>query len=254
VDAGMAHAGSVGFVRFGRISTLASVLTCLTPGMHGAVAQTPSAMEFADLAHYAAANRALPPPAPGESRVVFLGDSITQSWGDYQRDYFSRSDRINRGIGGQATPQMLLRFRQDVIALEPAAVHILAGTNDLAGNVGPTDLETIESNIASMVDLARVHGIAVVVGSVLPASDFPWRPGLNPGPKILALNDWLKTYVRSRDGVFVDYYSAMTDGALGMRPALALDGVHPSPEGYRVMLPLAEAGIAAALRQAKLRR
>jgi acyl-CoA thioesterase I len=236
--------------------------TCLGVGLRslageagaGAVAVPPTALEFAGLAHYAAANRALPPATPGEARVVFLGDSITQSWGDFQRDYFARSDRINRGIGGQATPQMLLRFRQDVIALKPAMVHILAGTNDIAGNVGPMDLETIESNIASMVELARAHGVAVLLGSVPPASDFPWRPGLDPGPKIVALNDWLKRYARDQHLIFIDYYSALTDGALGMRPALALDGVHPSLEGYRVMLPLAEAGIAAALRHGTQRR
>ncbi|MDE2135892.1 MAG: SGNH/GDSL hydrolase family protein [Gammaproteobacteria bacterium] len=241
-------------IRFGRISAVASILSCLTPGIRGAAAQTPSAMEFAGLACYAQANRALPPPAAGEQRVVFIGDSITQSWGDVERDYFASPDRINRGISGQATPQMLLRFRQDVIALKPAAVHILAGTNDLAGNVGPMDLEAIEGNLASMAELARANGIAVVLGSVLPASDYPWRPGLEPGPKILALNDWLAAYARRRGIVYVNYYSAMTDGALGMRPALALDGVHPTAEGYRLMRPLAEAGIAAALRQGIERR
>lgn len=211
-------------------------------------------MEFADLAHYARANRALRPPAAGESRVVFLGDSITQSWGDLQPDYFARADRINRGISGQTTPQMLLRFRQDVLALKPAVVHILAGTNDIAGNAGPMDLEAIEDNLASMIDLARANHIRVVVGSVLPATDYPWRPGLNPGPKILALNDWLERYARERNLILVDYYSALTDGKLGMRPSFAPDGVHPSLEGYQVMRPLAEAGIAAALRQANPRR
>ena len=149
---------------------------------------------------------------------------------------------------------MLLRFRQDVIELKPAVVHILAGINDVAQNAGPMDLEVIEGNLASMMELARANGIAVVLGSVLPASEIPWRRGLEPGPKILALNDWLAAYARSRDIVFVDYYSAMTDGALGMRAALATDGVHPTPAGYRVMLPLAEAGIAAALRQGTQRR
>lgn len=218
------------------------------------VTLAPTAVEFADLAHYATANRALPPPAAGESRVVFLGDSITQSWGELQRDYFARIDRINRGISGQATPQMLLRFRADVIALKPSVVHILAGTNDIAGNVGPMALEVIEDNIASMVDLARANCIRVVVGSVLPTTDYPWRHGLDPGPKIVALNDWLKRYARARHLIFVDYYSALTDGALGIRAEFAPDGVHPSLAGYRVMLPLAEAGIAAALRQANSRR
>jgi lysophospholipase L1-like esterase len=133
-------------------------------------------------------------------------------------------------------------------------VHILAGINDLAGNVGPMDLEAIESNLASMAELAHANGITVVLASVLPASDIPWRHGQEPGPKVLALNDWLAAYARQHDIVFIDYYSAMTDGALGMRAALATDGVHPTPEGYRVMLPLAEAGIAAALHQRNQRR
>ncbi|MGH8131922.1 MAG: SGNH/GDSL hydrolase family protein [Steroidobacteraceae bacterium] len=219
-----------------------------------APAPFPAATEFADLAHYAAANRALPPPAPHQPRVVFLGDSITEAWGDLQPEYFARPDRINRGISGQTTPQMLLRFREDVIALKPAVVHILAGTNDIAGNVGSMDLDTTESNLASMIDLARANGIRVVVGSVLPATDYPWRHGLNPGPKILALNDWLKRYARARHLIFVDYYSALTDGELGIRPSFAPDGVHPSLEGYQVMMPLAEAGIATALRPVNPRR
>jgi lysophospholipase L1-like esterase len=138
---------------------------------------------------------------------------------------------------------MLVRFRQDVIALEPAVVHILAGTNDIAGNTGPMELSTTEANIASMVDLARAHGIRVVLASTLPAADFPWRPGLEPGPKIVALNAWLEHYAQKARITYVNYYSALTDGALGIRSALAIDGVHPSLEGYRVMDPLAEAAI-----------
>jgi lysophospholipase L1-like esterase len=208
-----------------------------------------SAVEFADLAHYARANAALPPPQRDERRVVFIGDSITEFWADTEPGYFAGTGRIDRGISGQTTPQMLLRFRQDVISLKPAVVHILAGTNDIAANAGPMELEETEANIASMVDLALAHGIRVVVGSVLPATDFWWYRGLNPGPRIVALNAWLKAYARSRRLVYVDYYAAMTDGALGIQPALAPDGVHPSAQGYRVMAPLAEAGIAAALRR-----
>jgi acyl-CoA thioesterase-1 len=207
-----------------------------------------SAVEFADLAHYAHANAALPPRNRREPRVVFIGDSITEFWAATDPGYFAQAGRIDRGISGQTTPQMLLRFRQDVIALEPAVVHILAGTNDIAANAGPMELADTEANIASMVDLALAHGIRVVVGSVLPATDFWWYRGLNPGPRIVALNAWLKAYARSRRLVYVDYYAAMTDGALGIQPALAPDGVHPSAQGYRVMAPLADAGIAAALR------
>jgi lysophospholipase L1-like esterase len=211
------------------------------------ITAAPTVAEFANLARYAVANLRLP-AAGRERRVVFLGDSITENWGQLEPDYFSRPDRINRGISGQTTPQMLLRFRQDVIALKPVVVHILAGTNDIAGNVGPMDLEVTEANIASMVDLACANGIRVVVGSVLPVADYPWHRGLNPGPKIVALDDWLKGYARARHLVYVDYYSAMTDGALGVPPALAPDGVHPNAEGYRVMRPLAEAGIRASFR------
>jgi len=237
-------------------SALAAHALVATPGQSAAAAPAavPSAGEFADLGHYAAANRALPPADRGHPRVVFMGDSITQSWGELQGAYFARPDRLNRGISGQTTPQMLLRFRQDVIALKPAMVHILAGTNDIAGNAGPIDAATTEGNIASMVDLALANHIRVVLGSVLPTTDYPWRHGLEPGPKILALNAWLKHYASERHVVFVDYYSALTDGALGIRPQFAPDGVHPSLAGYEVMLPLAEAAIAAALRQASPRR
>jgi len=248
----------------GRITALAAALSCLALGSPAPAAApgaevtgvtlAPTAVAFADLAHYAAANRALAAAARGAPRVVFLGDSITQAWGELQHDYFARTDRINRGISGQATPQMLLRFRADVVALHPAVVHILAGTNDIAGNVGPMDLGVTEENISSMVDLAQANRIAVVLGSVLPATDYPWRSGQEPGPKILALNDWLKRYASERHLVFVDYYSALTDGALGIRRTFAPDGVHPSLAGYEVMLPLAETGISAALRATKRRR
>jgi len=204
--------------------------------------------DFANLAHYAAANAAL--PAPGaERRVVFMGDSITEAWATVDPEFFSAPGFINRGISGQTTPQMLLRFRQDVIALKPAVVHILAGTNDIAGNTGPMELSDTETNIASMIDLARAHGIRVVLGSTLPAADFPWRPGLNPGPKIVALDAWLKRYAAKQRITYVDYYAALNDGALGMRSEFARDGVHPTLEGYRAMDPLAEAAIRAAQRR-----
>jgi lysophospholipase L1-like esterase len=204
--------------------------------------------DLADFAHYDAANASLPPSGPRERRAIFMGDSITEFWATLDPEFFARADFIDRGISGQTTPQMLLRFRQDVIALKPAVVHILAGTNDIAGNTGPMDLPATEANIASMVDIARANGIQVVIGSVLPAADFPWRPGMNPGPKIAALNQWLVSYAHARHLIYVDYYKAMTDGALGMRSDLTPDGVHPSQAGYRVMEPLTKAAIRAALR------
>jgi lysophospholipase L1-like esterase len=205
--------------------------------------------DLAAFARYAAADATLPPPSLRERRVVFMGDSITESWATLDPAFFARADFVDRGISGQTTPQMLLRFRQDVIALKPAVVHIMAGTNDLAGNTGPMDLPGIEANLASMVDLARANGIQVVIGSVLPAADFPWRPGLNPGPKIVALNQWLEGYSHTRHLIYVDYYGAVTNGALGIRPDLSPDGVHPSKAGYRIMDHLAEPAIRAAQRR-----
>jgi lysophospholipase L1-like esterase len=204
--------------------------------------------DFADLAHYAQANAALPSPALAQPRVVFIGDSITQFWATIDPEFFAFPGYVDRGISGQTTPQMLVRFRQDVVALKPAVVHIMAGTNDIAGNTGPMDLSATEANIASMGDLAQANAIQVVLGSVLPAADFWWHPGLNPGPRIAALNTWLKSYANSRGLVYVDYYAALTDGKLGIRADLAPDGVHPSREGYRVMDPMAVAAIRAATR------
>ena len=204
--------------------------------------------DFADLHHFAAENAALRPPLHNEQRVVFMGDSITESWARIDPEFFSRQEFINRGISGQTTPQMLVRFRQDVIALKPSMVHILAGTNDLAENTGPTDLATIEANINSMVDIAKANGVRVVIGSVLPATEFWWHRGLNPGPKISALNAKLKRVAAHRRIVYVDYYSALTDGALGMPLEFAADGVHPSLAGYRKMEALAAAAITRAER------
>jgi lysophospholipase L1-like esterase len=211
-----------------------------------ATAAPPTFLEVANLAHYAAANAVMPAPRPGERRVVFMGDSITESWLDADPGYFAADGaiaRIDRGISGQTSAQMLLRFQQDVIALHPTAVHILAGTNDVAANWGSMPLEATELDIASMAELARANGIRVMIGSVLPVRDFPWRPGLEPGPKIVALNDWLRDYCRRHGHVYIDYYSLVTDGALGMRPNLASDGVHPTPAGYAVMKGAADAAI-----------
>jgi lysophospholipase L1-like esterase len=238
--------------RFPRAACLAAWTLAGTPalGQTAAPALDPRLLDFADLAHYAAANAALPAPGPGSiRRVVFLGDSITEFWATLDPDFFKHPGFINRGISGQTTPQMLIRFRQDVIALKPAVVHILAGTNDIAGNTGPMELSATEANIASMIDLARAHHIRVVLGSTLPAADFPWHRGLEPGPKIVALNAWLEHYAAKARITYVDYYSALTDGALGIRSELSPDGVHPSLQGYRVMDPLAQAAIHEAQRR-----
>ena len=206
--------------------------------------------DFAWLARFKEADLALAPPAKGEDRVVFMGDSITEGWHfDAPDGAFAGKPYINRGIGGQTTPQMVLRFRQDVIALQPKVVVILAGTNDIAGNTGPMTLEEIEGNLASMAELATANHIRVVLCSVLPVFDYPWRPGLVPAPKILALNAWLKAYAAEKGHVYVDYHSAMKDARDGLPETLSKDGVHPLPAGYAMMAPLAEAGIQKALKK-----
>jgi lysophospholipase L1-like esterase len=154
---------------------------------------------------------------------------------------------VNRGISGQTTPQMVVRFRQDVINLRPAAVVILAGTNDVAGNTGPMTPEMTEDNFRSMIDLAKANGIRVIVASITPAADYPWRKGLAPVPKIKALNDWLQGYCVTNSVTYLDYYSAMVDENGGMKPGISFDGVHPNAKGYAIMAPLAQAAIDKAL-------
>jgi lysophospholipase L1-like esterase len=203
-------------------------------------------VDFGGLNRFKEADAMLPAPKPGEDRVVFMGDSITQGW---KLDVsFPGKPYINRGIGGQTTPQMVVRFRQDVIDLKPAAVVILAGINDIAGNTGPMTLEQTEGNIASMAELARANGIRVVLCSVTPAFDFAWAPGLTPAPKVLEVNEWMKKYAAENGDVYVDFHSAMKDDREGLPPTLSRDGVHPLPAGYAIMAPLAEAGIEKALK------
>jgi lysophospholipase L1-like esterase len=201
--------------------------------------------DFPWLARFKDDNAKLGPPAAGETRVVFMGDSITEAW--HVNESFPGKPYINRGISGQTTPQMVLRFRQDVIALKPKVVVILAGTNDIAGNTGPETLQQIEDNLASMADLAQANGIRVVLCSILPAFDYPWQPGLTPAPKIDEVNTWLKAYAADHGYTYVDYHSALKDARDGLPANLSKDGVHPLPTGYAVMAPLAQAGIDKAL-------
>ena len=203
--------------------------------------------DWANLQRYREANAGLSQPAAGEQRVVFMGNSITQGWAPHFEEQFPGKPYVGRGISGQTTPQMLVRFRQDVIDLRPDVVVILAGTNDIAGNTGPSTPEMIQGNLASMAELAQANGIRVVLSSILPASEYPWRPGLEPGPKIVAINEWLKRYADEHDIVYLDYHSAMADENLGLPAALAHDGVHPTEEGYRMMARLAEEAIQRAL-------
>ena len=208
------------------------------------------------LAKYRDADNELPPPAPSEVRVVFMGDSITEGWGQKgtatspdRSEFFPGKPYVNRGISGQTTPQMLVRFRQDVIDLKPKVVVLLGGTNDIAENTGKMTLAEIGNNIASMSDLARANGIRMVLCSVLPASDFHWHHGLEPAPKIRALNAWIKEYAAKDGFVYVDYYSSMVNREGGLKAELSPDGVHPNNAGYEIMAPLVEAGIAEALKK-----
>lgn len=205
--------------------------------------------DWPNLARYGTMNAELGPPRPGEKRVVFYGNSITDAWAKYFATEFPGKPYVGRGISGQTTPQMLVRFRQDVLDLKPAVVLILAGTNDIAGNTGPSTPEMIEGNLISMVELARANGIRPVLCSVLPAYDFPWRPGLKPAEKIVALNAWMKQYAAAHHLVYLDYWTPMADARQGLRSELTIDGVHPNEAGYRVMAPLAERAIAEALRR-----
>ncbi len=203
--------------------------------------------DWANLKRYASENAALPAPAANESRVVFMGNSITQGWAPRFAAMFPGKPYIGRGISGQTTPQMLVRFRQDVIALRPRVVVILAGTNDIAGNTGPSTLEMIQDNIASMAELAAANGIQVVLCSVLPVFDYPWKPGLTPAPKIVGLNAWIRSYAAAHGAQYADFHTAMADARGGLPKELAEDGVHPTDAGYAMMGPIVERAIAAAL-------
>ena len=211
--------------------------------------------DFGQLARYREANAALAPPAAGESRVIFLGDSITDYW--KLPDYFPGKPYINRGIDGQTTPEMLVRFRQDVIALHPKVVVMLAGTNDIAGVTGPTSNEDVEANYASMAELARAHRIRMVFASVLPVHNYTHDAeesfALRPSDRILALNKWLKDYCAKNRLVYLDYFSALADERGMLKRDLADDGLHPTDAGYKIMAPLAEQAIHKALAENKVR-
>lgn len=192
-------------------------------------------------------NNKLGLPSAGEKRVVFMGNSITEGWKYMRPEYFAGKPYICRGISGQTSPQMLIRFRPDVIALKPAVVLILTGINDIAGNTGPSTLEMIADNITSMAELAKANGIQVVLCSVLPAYDFPWNPGVFPAEKIVLLNKWIKEYAATNGFAYLDYYSSMVDERKGLKIEFSEDGVHPNEKGYKVMEQLAEIEIAKAL-------
>lgn len=202
------------------------------------------AQDWPNLNKYQNENAALGLPASGQSRIVFMGDSITEFWAILCPEFFSGKPYVNRGISGQTTPQMLIRFRADVIALKPSVVLLLAGVNDIAGNTGPSTLEMITNNIFSMVELAKANHIKVILCSALPAFDFPWKHGLHPAENIVTLNEMIKKYADANGIMYLDYYSAMVDAQKGLKATYSEDGVHPNKVGYQVMEPLAEEAIA----------
>jgi cephalosporin-C deacetylase-like acetyl esterase/lysophospholipase L1-like esterase len=203
--------------------------------------------DWAELKRYRDDNAKVGAPAAGENRVVFMGDSITDGWIRQAPQFFQAKPYFDRGISGQTTPQMLVRFRPDVINLHPKVVVILAGTNDIAGNTGPATPEMIQDNLVSMVDLARASGIEVVLASITPSDDFWWNPGTKPANRIAEMNTWIKAYTAKNGIVYLDYYSPMVDDHGGMKREFTGDGVHPNPTGYALMGDLAEKAIAAAL-------
>lgn len=208
--------------------------------------------DWPNLKRYSEDNAKLAALKQGERRVVFLGDSITDSWGRRGGKFFPGDAFINRGISGQTTPQMLIRFRPDVLELKPKVVVILAGTNDLAGNTGPMTLEMIQQNLTSMAELAKANGVQVVFSSVMPVCDYH-RPqtARRPPAQILALNTWMQAYARKNELIYLDYYSAMVDEAGMLKKELTNDGLHPNDAGYAVMEPLAKSAFEKALKQAR---
>ena len=203
--------------------------------------------DWANLGRFRENNKQIGMPATGEKRIVFMGNSITEGWSRLDSSFFSGKPYVNRGISGQTTPQMLIRFKPDVVNLKASVVVILAGINDIAGNTGPSTLEMIEDNLSSMVEIAQANGIKVVLSSVLPAYDFPWRPGMEPAEKVVNLNIWIKNFAESHKCVYLDYFTPMADMKHALKSEYTQDGVHPNLDGYKIMEPLVEEAIKEAL-------
>jgi lysophospholipase L1-like esterase len=216
-----------------------------------AMYNTVIAQDWANLNYYRKANSLLENPADDEDRIVFMGNSITEFWKNVHPDFFVGKTYVNRGIGGQTTSQMLLRFRADVINLHPKVVVFLGGTNDIAGNTGNVTLDMIEDNIFSMIELARANDISVVLCSVLPVFEYPWSPGKQPAEKIIELNKALRFYAETHGIIFVDFHTPMKDERNGLRLELGEDGVHPNVSGYLIMEPLVEEAIRKELQKIK---
>ena len=203
--------------------------------------------DWPQLDYYKKLNSEIDLPSRNENRIVFMGNSITEGWDQLYPEYFSKKSFINRGISGQTTPQMLIRFRPDVINLKPVIVIILAGINDIAGNTGPSTVKMICDNIISMAELAKINGIKVILSSVLPAGGYPWEPGINPSKKIIAVNKIINDYSKNNNMLYLDYYSSMVYDNDSLNPDYTYDGVHPNKSGYKIMSKLADSVIAKAL-------
>lgn len=212
---------------------------CITDG----IAQNSSLNDWANFQKYAYENSKLPPISEEDNRVVFMGNSITEFWKPTDSAFFAGRQYIDRGISGQTTPQMLLRFRKDVIDLKPSVVVILAGINDIAENTGPIELEDIYGNIVSMVQLAEANNIKVVLCAVLPAAGFYWNPVIKPADKVIRLNAMIQNYARENNIAYADYFTPMVNDAKGLKAAYSDDGVHPNLAGYKVMEPIVEKAI-----------
>ena len=202
-----------------------------------------TAQDWANLSKYENENTLLSPKQVGEKRIVLMGDSITEFWLTIHPEFFAGKSYIDRGISGQTTPQMLIRFRPDVINLQPDVVVILAGVNDIAGNTGPTTPEKIFGNITSMVELAKANAIKVILCSILPANDFYWRPNDKAAATIIQLNQLIKSYADKHHITYIDYYAVMADASNGLPKEFSNDGVHPNLKGYQTMEPLLEKAI-----------
>lgn len=207
-----------------------------------------NAQDWANLNRFKNENMTLIDSESQQDRVVFMGNSITEGWLTFRPTFFKDNPYVNRGIGGQTTPQMLVRFRPDVVDLKPAVVVILAGINDIAGNTGQSTLEMISNNIFSMCEIARANNIRVVLCSILPASSFPWRPEIKPSDKVVELNTLLESYAKAHGILYADYFSAMVNDTNGLKEALGYDPVHPNEAGYIIMEPIIQKVIRKALK------
>ena len=204
------------------------------------IGQEPNPMDWPNFKQFEELNTKLPKMKKNKNRVVFMGNSITIGWLQTNPNFFKDKDYVNRGISGQTTPQMLVRFRADVVDINADVVVILAGTNDIAGNTGPVTLKMIANNLKSMTEIAQANGIKVILCSVLPAYDYPWSPGKKPNIKIPKLNSMIEDFAKESGAFYLDYFKALNDGNNGIIKEYSNDGVHLTAKGYHLLEPMLE--------------